>query len=288
MPSLTESGNADCRIVEAWVIRPNANGIIVGVIDSGIDPTHEDLQGVVIAGIYVNTRDGITNSNYADFEQHGTEVASIIAATKNNSKGIAGVASGCKLVIFKTLLAFPELAANHVSQGIRWCVDNGARVVNLSWGETAIADANLYAAMVYARNAGVVVVSAVAYNQNLDSTPTFPYGWNFNNYIAVTATTRTDTVLAPHSIGSKVVGAPGRVIVAGAPGNRYVYDSGSSFSAPIVTGVIALQMANRPWTTSAAKFVTALRWSAAQHPVANIAGRVDAVDAIKTYWEVYN
>lgn len=280
-PALDEPGGwADLNLPTSACRDYRADDIVIGVIDTGYDP-HPDMEGVVIGGIRIDDRNQIYDGNYFDYDTygHGTGIASIIAANDNDI-GIKGVAQGAKLLIVQIRL-FGETQVSEITKGIVWCVDNGAHVINLSWGETLQANADLLAACHYAQAQGVIIVSAVGYGQNLDQNPSYPYGWNLPNYLAVAGTTRTDTIYGPASTGSRVVGAPGRVIIMANPDNGgYWYDSGSSFAAPMVSGVLAMLLQNGNGA-SGEQWVSALKLSAALHPIAGIIGRIDAAAALE-------
>lgn len=260
---------------------PRADGIIVGVIDTGYNP-HADMVGVVIGGRRIDDRNFIYDDNYFDYDVfgHGTGIASIIAAN-DNAIGMRGVAPGAKILAVQVRL-FGETQVSEISKGIVWLADNGAQVINLSWGETATPSQMLWDACQYARFKGAIIVSAVGYSANLDANPTYPYGWNLPNYIAVAPLTRTDTIYGPASTGSRVVGAPGRVIVMARPtGDGYWYDSGPSFAAPQVSGVLALMIKKRNQFVRPEWYVAKLKASAALHPVPGLAGRVDAAASME-------
>ena len=258
-----------------------ADGIIVGVIDTGCN-SHQDLSGVVIGGAYISDRGSsvLIEGQYGDYDTqgHGTGIASIIAAERNGI-GMAGVAPGTKLLIISTPLSFPE-TPGQVAKGILWLVNHGSRVICLSWGETDTPNSELYAAMLHASNNSVIIVSAVRYGGNLDQSPSYPYAWNFPNYIAVAATTRTGALFPPTATGSRVVGAPGDRIVMASVDDPYVYDNGNSFASPMVAGLAALMIYAKP-RRSAERHVISLKQSAALHPVAGITGSVDATAALQ-------
>lgn len=267
-----------------------ANGVIVGIIDTGCRSDHEDLQGVILGGCAISERQNpvITEGVFNDYDPngHGTGIASIIAAERNGI-GMAGVAPGAKLLIVSTGLALPE-TTTQIAKGIVWLVNRGAKVICLSWGETDLPNPELLSAIQLANLHGVIVVSAVRYGGNLDLTPTYPYAWNFPLYLAVAATTRLGALYPPSATGSRVVGAPGDRIVMASVDDNYVYDNGNSFASPMVAGVLALMIAQRPkqspWShpwQDAFEKVVRLKASCQLHPVAGILGRVNGVELDK-------
>lgn len=276
-------GNTDAGIWLAWQKQPNANGVIVGVIDSGCDDTHQDLAGVVLGGVYISDRGTpvMTEGQYQDFDPwaHGTGGVSIIAA-KRNGIGMVGVAPGAKVLVVATPRSFPELTDGHVAKGIIWLVDRGAQIICTSYGESYSQSDDLFDAMVYAQLNNVIIVSAVRYGGSLEDAPSYPYTWNFPNYVAVTATTRTGVRYGVSAYGARVVGAPGLRIVKAGFNNSYNYGDGQSFSSPIVAGLLALMIACDPGQP-AWRYVQTLKNNAANYPLAGCVGRVNGSELEK-------
>ncbi len=150
--------------VKAWP-RSTGKGIVVAVVDTGIDLGHPDLRGKLVRGINLLNR----AKPPQDDNGHGTHVAGVIAAATGNGTGIAGVAPNAKLMPVKVLDSTGTGANATITAGIRWAVDHGARVINMSLGQNAATgpvatltgenDA-LHAAIDYAWGRGVVVVAA--------------------------------------------------------------------------------------------------------------------------------
>lgn len=274
-PSLNEpGGTADAGILKAWTKQPNANGIIISVIDTGVNTNTYELSGKVIAGVSINDRPPAyyNEGQHSDFGNHGTSVASVIAARPGR---MTGVAPGVRLLAVATPLAFPSYVSGHIAKGIIWSVDHGADICVLAYGESGPATPELYAAMVYAQANDVAIVSAVSEaNQNLDNNPSWPYAYNFPNYVAVAGTTRTGARYAPSSYGSRCVGAPARVVVQLDSSGNCGYSSGTSFAAPIVAGLLALMEAYDPGE-SMATHITRMKDNAANYPTPGIIGRVN-------------
>ena len=125
---------------QAWEATTGA-GIKVGIVDSGVDVSHPDLQGRIAANAACIGTSGASTSCAAgggqDVNGHGTHVSGIVAANKDNGIGTAGVAPSAQIVVARV---FQNDAADlaDVEAGIRWAVDQGAKVVNLSLGENVL------------------------------------------------------------------------------------------------------------------------------------------------------
>src|SRR5256885_2285130 len=137
----------------AWARTTGAH-VRVGIVDAGVDLTHEDLAGRVVAQTSCLKSKGdatkCTGSGQDDVG-HGTHVAGIIAATKDNGVGVAGVAPDAELVVAKVADSGGGIAIDDANAGIRWVVDHGAKVVNLSLGD-----------LIFVRMAASHVTGAVA------------------------------------------------------------------------------------------------------------------------------
>jgi subtilisin family serine protease len=119
---------------QAWA-RSTGAGIRIGVVDTGVDIGHEDLAGKVVASTNCIGAAGVAahcSGSGQDDNGHGTHVAGIAAAVRGNGLGIAGMAPDAELVVAKVVSASGVGAVADVVAGIKWVVDHGARVVNLS------------------------------------------------------------------------------------------------------------------------------------------------------------
>src|SRR4051812_17139371 len=126
--NLAQIGAAD-----AWKVSTGA-GVLIGIVDSGIDASHPDLAGKIDAQadcIGGSCREGTAR----DGDGHGTAVAGIAAAKTDNGAGIAGVAPDAHLIVARVLGADGSGITEDINRAIQWVVDKGAKVVNLSLGE---------------------------------------------------------------------------------------------------------------------------------------------------------
>lgn len=260
----------------AWDTSTGA-GIIVGVVDTGIDFTHPDI----VANIWTNTGeipnngiddDGngfiddvhgwdfigstytnpVQSNNPTDHFGHGTHVSGTIAATGNNGIGVIGVAWNSQIMPVKGLDDTGTGIDSTLGPAILYAANNGADVISNSWAgfgtSQTIADA-----VSYAYNLGVVVVAAAG-NNNDDARNYYPA--NLPQVITVAATDHNDNIAYFSNWGSKIdVAAPGVDILSlraagttmGTPVNAYYTRAdGTSMATPHVSGLAALILAQNP------------------------------------------
>jgi subtilisin family serine protease len=226
----------------AWDISEGAS-VRVAVVDSGVDLSHQDLLGRFDAASGYNfvTR----GASPQDDDGHGTHVAGIIGATLNNGIGMAGVANKCTIIPVKVMNSAGTGSSSNVAEGIYWAADHGADVINLSLG-APISSAAIESAVQYAVNRDCVVVAA---SGNEGSNQVF-YPAAAPNVIGVAATDKNDVRPGFSNYGPNVdISAPGLDIYSTWPGGTYRWGSGTSMSAPHVSGVVALIRAKNPsWT----------------------------------------
>lgn len=272
---------ASTHAAEAWLIQPSST-VTVGVIDTGMDTTHEDLQDVLWwneaeragqPGVdddsngFVDDLHGIYMPNYVppptylttnlcDQRGHGTGVSSVLAATRHNGLGGAGVAK-CPILVLRS-----ELYVSQILISIDYAIAQGIRILNCSW-VTEENSAVLKAAFVKAGEAGVLIATGVPNEpRDLEARPIYPASWRLPHVIVTGSTTRADEYYKWVAHGSNTVhlGAPGRNIVIALAGcyaspsrtpitntpPRYGYSSGSSYAAPCVAAAASLVMARFP------------------------------------------
>jgi thermitase len=204
--------------------------VLVAVLDTGIDASHEELTGRVIDAVNLGSSDTAD-----DIYGHGTPIAGIIAAA-DDGLGVIGLAPQSCLINVKVADDNGKCRLSALVEGIICAVDNGALVINISIELTESAPA-LRVAVDYAWDSGAVVVAAAG--NDAGSRPVYPA--SYENCIAVTAI-REDGTLAPlANYGDWVdVAAPGFNIYSILPENGYGYKHGTSFAAAYVSGLAAL------------------------------------------------
>ncbi len=255
---------------EAWKRTYGSQSVVIALIDTGVDQTHEDLKGSTFTpGFDVLANNNLPIGSNSDDNGHGTLIAGVIAATPNNNIGIAGTNWNVTLMPVKALDKAGSGNSADVSQGIVWAVDHGAKIVNLSLGGVGFEhDTTLANAITYAYRHNVLVVAAAGNDVavtggNLDNDPVFPIcnDNGENMVLGVAATDQFDLKAAFSNFGKACidVSAPGKRILStinhdpltGAPSsNAYAYASGTSLAAPFVSGQAALLWALNPEATN--------------------------------------
>ncbi len=220
---------------------PYLNDIIVAVIDDGVYSGHEDLPLYDISyDAHTGTRPSML---YGD---HGTQVAGIIGATTNNNRGITGIASGVKIMPISICYTDEAIINNtspstsfHFANAIRFAVNNGARIINNSWGSessTPIPDINN--AITYAQKNGCIVVFAAG---NSNGAILQPAAGAPTATLIVGAVGQNGYKESYSCYGSSIdVVAPGAGIWTTDISNGYYYATGTSYAAPQVSAIAAL------------------------------------------------
>ncbi|TDW70679.1 Ig-like domain-containing protein [Kribbella pratensis] len=239
------------RMPQAWDVSKSSGSQIVAVLDTGVDAGHPDLVGHLVPGYNAVSS---TRPNPVDDNGHGTMTLGIIAAAANNGVGVAGVGWNVKAMPVKVLDANGSGYDEDIAEGIYWAVDHGAKVINMSLGGP---DDNpiLHQAISDAVNDGVTVVAAAGN----DGSDDLQYPASYTEVIAVAATDASGSLTDFSSFGNWVdIAAPGVDILSTGPRNLtpsgyepYWYCTGTSCSAPIVTGVAALVKNKWPALTPA-------------------------------------
>ncbi|NJN19474.1 MAG: S8 family serine peptidase, partial [Oscillochloris sp.] len=223
---------------EAWDITTGGS-IVIAVLDTGVDSAHPDLKGKVLPGY--NAYSGGDNSD--DDNGHGTAVSGLIAANTDNNAGVAGLCWGCRILPVKVLRANGGGTDAAVAQGIRWAVDNGANVLNLSLGGTDDSQV-IRDAINYAVGRGILVVAASGNEQQEGNAPSYPAA--YPDVLAVGATGNTDIVTGFSNTGDYVdISAPGVGLWTTLPGGGYGPPNGTSFSSPYVAAAAGLVLTLR-------------------------------------------
>ncbi len=251
---------AESGITKAWEVSKGAN-VKVAVIDSGVDAKHPDLKGVVVGGSDASgagSADG--QKSIGSKPEHGTLVATMLAGRGHQPPkstaspgakpapgpdGIVGVAPEAQILSVSTWLGSSNPGGKsdqeQIPAAVRWAVDNGARVINISLGSTSPEWPQSWdAAFLYAEQKDVVIVAAagnrVGGNVQVGAPATIP------GVLTVAGLDRKGAASVDASSQGISIGvaAPAENLIGGMPGDGYAEWAGTSGSTPIVSGVAAL------------------------------------------------
>jgi len=187
------------RFYESWLTLPALERVPVAVIDSGVDASHPELAGKIL-----DSKSFVGGSASVDALGHGTFVAGLVAAGVGNGVGIAGLAPSAELLVAKVVTPSRAIPIEAEAKAIRWAVENGARVINMSLGgirDPLDPNRDSFSwleadAVAYAVSSGAVVVAAVG---NGDQAPSSP--WQYASYPAA----------LPHVLGVSAISETGGV-----------------------------------------------------------------------------
>ncbi|MFD1738001.1 S8 family serine peptidase [Bacillus salitolerans] len=214
--------------------------VVIAVLDTGVNSYHRELSGQVLPGYDFFDHDTTTNDLYS----HGTEVAGVIAS-KADGIGMTGVNPYSKILPVKISDAEGYIPDSAVIEGIYYAIEQEVDVINMSYGspEYSVIEED---ALKEAFEAGIVLVSSAGNEPS--GIPSYPAAYPF--VIGVGAIDQNLALANFSNFGKWVdVVAPGVDILAPDATGRYVYASGTSFSAPIVSAVAGLLKAIYPtWT----------------------------------------
>ena len=225
----------------AWAAR-STTSITIAVVDTGVDPTQPALAGKLVAGYDVASH----AASSSDAGWHGTAIASIAAGASSDPLGLASYCRQCSVMPVQVLDANGKGSDLDIARGVRWAVDHGARVVNLSL-EGATEDPALPAAIRYAVRKGVVIVAAAGNDGS--SARAFPAAEPLA--IGVAATDPNDRLYAWSNRGRWVtIAAPG-INLSSVPGGGVFPFMGTSSAAALVSGVAGLCLSVAPDLTPA-------------------------------------
>ncbi len=236
---------ADVRATKAWELSSGSGHITIAILDSGVSYEHPDLYYKIIETRNV-TGVGGPNDAHDPFNSHGTHVAGIAAASSNNGEGMTGMSWGSPIMAIKVANLLGFTSDVWLGQGLIWAADNEARVAVVSIGLDSGSDF-LHAAVQYATERGVVICASTGNTGQ----PGVKYPARYPETIAVGATDSQDVLAEFSTTGPEVnVVAPGVDILStwddffSSP--TYVYQSGTSSACPLVAGVVALMLSERP------------------------------------------
>ena len=261
--ALAETGAIGAR--EAWT-QSRGNSVLVAVLDTGVQVDHPDLA----ANVWTNPRevagngrddddngfvDDVHGANMFDLSGdvvddngHGTHNAGIIAALQGNGIGGSGLAPEARILPVKVLDASMRGNSDVLSRGIRYAVDAGAKIINVSLNSDGDAPAVTDAVRYAGEHGAVVVASAGNSGRDIDVLPSYPASLPDPAILSVAADTADGRLRANSNTGIRSVdiSAPGELIAATTRASGYQLRSGTSAAAPFASASLALLSAARP------------------------------------------
>jgi subtilisin family serine protease len=260
---------ADISATLAWATTTGSDKVVVAVLDSGVDYTHEDLiqnmwmRPASMAPYHDNELGTIddengfnaidTASDPMDENGHGTHCAGIIGAEGENNIGIAGVNWKVKIMPLKFMNAGGFGTTKDAIEAINYVIDRkkagvNVRIISASWGSTQRSRALEDAIRKAYENDILFVAAAGNSTVSNDRTPHYPSSYNVPNVVSVAALDRHDELARFSNWGAKsvAIAAPGVDILSTWLGDAYEEKSGTSMATPVVSGVAALILAEHP------------------------------------------
>ncbi len=259
---------SDIDALPGWTLSTDASGVVVAVVDTGIDYLHEDLLSNIWAnsgeipdnGVdddgngYVDDLYGIDAYNNdrdpSDDNGHGTHCSGIIGADGYNDVGISGVAPRVQLMGLKFLSQSGMGFTSDALKVLAYAKENGAQVLNLSWGSRSFSESLLEVLRDCAESGILIVASAGNDADNIDNRPVYPAAYDVNGLLTVASVDDYDRLsdFSNYGVGTVEIAAPGTNILSTwiGPSEPYRFLSGTSMAAPHVAGVAALLIAEYP------------------------------------------
>ncbi|MBX7134510.1 MAG: S8 family serine peptidase [Fimbriimonadaceae bacterium] len=233
----------------AWDATAGSASVVIAITDTGVDLTHPDLQNRVPGYNAVSNLAQADGGDVSDIHStgHGTRVTGLACATGNNGIGIAGVANASPFMPIRISNQINGTALmSDILEGITWAVDHGAKVINTSYDHVEVPAVETTGE--YAWDHGAVSVWGVG-NGNVD-TKTLPdpdLDWDHKRVIVVGSTDQNDAKASFSNYGKGVdIFAPGTQLLTTNKGGGYGTVTGTSYSAPLVAGSLALILVQNP------------------------------------------
>ncbi len=279
-PNYTEQWNLTVlNMLQAWDIEQGKPQVTVAVVDSGIATRHPEFRSQLWENVgeipgngidddgngYIDDRNGwdfsdaptlpgsgdwtVRDNDPEDETGHGTHVSGIIAAKVNNGLGIAGIAPNCRLMPLRAGFKYgggAYLQNDDLAAAIVYAADNGARVINMSWGDTVRAFI-IEDAVEYAHHRGCILVGAAGNSAAVGSY----YPAALKSVISVAGLGQEKQLYDGSNFGATInIAAPGEEILSTALNGEYRKRSGTSMAAAHVSGVAALVLSANPHATN--------------------------------------
>lgn len=282
----------------AWDISFGSSSVTIAITDSEIDTAHDDLNGVLWKNPGEIPGDGVDNdgNGYVDdyrgydvgendadptysgaAQKHGTHVAGLSGAETDNNTGVASIGFGVSIMAVKISDGSGALTAGY--DGITYAADQGAEVINMSWGSSSSSSTGANAVS-YAKNQGSYLVGAAGN----DGVNTKHYPAAYPEVLAVAATNKADEKASFSQYGSWVdIAAPGVSMNSTWDPNTYYNTQGTSMASPLTAGLVGLMLSHNP-SLSHSKITNCLKSTAVavqgSYSGQVGAGRIDAKAAM--------
>ncbi|MDL4838895.1 S8 family serine peptidase [Aquibacillus rhizosphaerae] len=225
---------------KAWDINKGSSDVKIAILDTGVNANHPDLAGRVLPGYdFVND-----DNDPSDDNGHGTHIAGIIASNIDNI-GIAGIDLNANILPVKVGRKDGAVSSLNAIEGIYYAIDNGADVINMSYGGYQYSEA-INQAIQEAYSEGIVLVAAAGNEASSE----WSYPASYGPVISVAATDENDSPTDFTNYGEFIdITAPGQNIYSTNYVGGYSTMNGTSFSAPIVSALAGLIKSQHPeWT----------------------------------------
>ena len=260
--------NIDLDAIEFWDALPDTPEVVMGVLDTGINKTHLDLQGLLWVNPNETADDGIDNdgngyiddifgwdfvnddNDPSDDNGHGTKVTGVIAANINNSTSVTGLLTNPTIVVCKIFDEEASGFSSDVMQAMSYLKNHGVPIINYSGGGSSYQQS--YYDLIEELSEADVLLTVSAGNdaQDNDAVPHYPSSYDNSNIISVGGHDWDGTIKLNYGQASVDLFAPGVRVVTTGLDNSWWYMNGSSFSAPMVAAVAAAIKRIKPnWTT---------------------------------------
>ncbi|MCH2102060.1 MAG: S8 family serine peptidase [Planctomycetes bacterium] len=233
--------HAKMKSARAWDFGFGDGQFIACTVDTGVDLDHPDLEDALISGYNsASRRSQASGGDVSDINGHGTATLGCVGAIGNNGNGVVGMAWDIKLMPVRcTNSSGGSASLSNLTNGARWASDNGARSVSVSYGGGT--SSSVQTTGTHLKGEGSLLCWSAGNGGNRVS------GSNHSNVIIVSASNQTDDVTSWSTYGPWVdVAAPGESVRTTTNGGGNGAVSGTSFSAPIVNGVISMMMIAHP------------------------------------------
>lgn len=231
--------HVDVNVVPAWEV-VQGEGVVVAVIDTGLDITHEDITANIDPNgwNFVDDNNIVHNVDNLSDEMHATNLAGIIGAVKDNAKGVAGAAPYVKILPLKVFTNGTAYTSD-IIDAIKYAEEKGVKIVNCSWG---MSGDNLALKEAMAQSNMLFICAAGNSANDIDQTSIAPASFDLPNIITVGAINDSGnlTSFSNYGFNNVDVAAPGEDIVTTGTGNIYVVSSGTSMAAAFVSAEAAL------------------------------------------------